>query len=215
MNSRDPIVLLIAAIGMLAGGEAAASWSAADVLTPSKIFLQAGNGDDHARAYIAGVIWDWRWSRQYAFGTLTGYSEAGVGRWTTELEDGGRSSTWSTQVGLTPVLRFVPGTEDSRWFAEIGIGGNVIFPIYQSSDKSFSTRFNFGDHIAFGRFMDAERRNELTLRLQHFSNAGIDHPNPGENFIQLRYSRRLGGQSTHHDASTGLWSSNPSDANKS
>lgn len=29
------------------------------------------------------------------------------------------------------------------------------------------------------------------LRLQHFSNASIRHPNPGENFVQLRYARRF------------------------
>ncbi len=27
---------------------------------------------------------------------------------------------------------------------------------------------------------------EWLLRLQHFSNAGIEHPNPGENSVQLR-----------------------------
>ena len=32
-------------------------------------------------------------------------------------------------------------------------------------------------------------RHELALRLQHFSNAGIKHPNPGENFVQLRYAQ--------------------------
>jgi hypothetical protein len=159
---------------------------------PTRLFVQAGVGDDHTHAYVGGAIWDWRWSRQYEFGTFTGYNEAGVGRWTTDRADGGSSSAWSTQVGLTPVLRYVPGTETSRWFAEIGIGANVIFPIYQSSDRRFSTRFNFGDHIGVGRFIDAGHRHELILRLQHFSNGGIDHPNPGENFIQLRYSRRLG-----------------------
>jgi lipid A 3-O-deacylase len=32
---------------------------------------------------------------------------------------------------------------------------------------------------------------DLSLRLQHVSNAGIKEPNPGENFVQLRYARRL------------------------
>ena len=30
--------------------------------------------------------------------------------------------------------------------------------------------------------------HELALRVQHYSNAGIRHPNPGENFVQLRGS---------------------------
>ena len=32
---------------------------------------------------------------------------------------------------------------------------------------------------------------EIALRVQHFSNAGIKHPNPGEYFVQLRYSWHL------------------------
>jgi hypothetical protein len=45
--------------------------------------------------------------------------------------------------------------------------------------------------MAVGRMFGAERQHELVLRLEHFSNAGIDHPNPGENFVQLRYAHRL------------------------
>ena len=33
-------------------------------------------------------------------------------------------------------------------------------------------------------------RQEVSLRFQHFSNAGIKEPNPGENFFQVRYSSR-------------------------
>jgi hypothetical protein len=35
------------------------------------------------------------------------------------------------------------------------------------------------------------RQRELVLRVEHFSNAGIKHPNPGENYVQLRYTHRL------------------------
>ncbi|KDD61989.1 lipid A 3-O-deacylase domain protein [Bordetella bronchiseptica OSU553] len=33
-----------------------------------------------------------------------------------------------------------------------------------------------------------ERAYEVSLRVQHFSNAGIKKPNPGENFMFLRFS---------------------------
>ena len=68
---------------------------------------------------------------------------------------------------------------------EVGIGANLLFPIYQTHDKRFSTAFNFGDHLAIG-YRHGNR--EFALRLQHFSNAGIKYPNPGEDFIQLRYA---------------------------
>jgi lipid A 3-O-deacylase len=119
-----------------------------------------------------------------------GYFEADVGRWTTDNR-GVSSSSWVTQVGLTPVLRLRPPGETNRWFMELGVGANFIVPIYQSQDKRFSTQFNLGDHIGMGRQFGACRQHEFALRVQHFSNAGIDRPNPGENFIQLRYSHRL------------------------
>ena len=72
----------------------------------------------------------------------------------------------------------------------IGPMGYIV-PLYQSQGKQFSTQFNFGDHIGVGRVYGEHRQNELMLRVQHFSNAGIARPNPGENFVQLRFVHRL------------------------
>jgi hypothetical protein len=101
-----------------------------------------------------------------------------------------RSSAWITQLGATPVLRWSMAESQSGWFVEAGIGANVLLPVYRSSDKSFSTAFNFGDHVSVGRTFGERGRHELALRAQHFSNAGIKQPNPGVNFVQLRYSWR-------------------------
>lgn len=158
------------------------------VLTPSSMFVQAGVAEQHTQTYSAGATWNWRWQQQYSFGMIYGYSEASFGRWITEVGNGG--SAWETQVGLTPVFRLQP-VNARKWFAEIGIGVNLILPIYRSESKTFSTEFNFGDHFAIGRQFGSRNQHELALRVQHFSNGGIDHPNPGENFLQLRYSRRL------------------------
>ena len=91
-----------------------------------------------------------------------------------------------TQLGVTPVLRLYPKALGRGLFAEVGIGVNLLAPVYRSDDKRFSTVFNFGDHLAVGkRFAGG---GELSLRIQHFSNAGIRRPNPGENFVQVRYA---------------------------
>jgi lipid A 3-O-deacylase len=127
---------------------------------------------------------------KYSLLTASGYFEADVGRWTTD-DRGVNSSTWATQVGLTPVIRLQPAGAMSHWFAEIGVGANYIVPLYRTGHKRFSTEFNFGDHFGVGRQFGERRQHELMVRVQHFSNAGIDHPNPGENFVQLRYSRRF------------------------
>ena len=159
-------------------------------LRASTLFIQAGVGDQSTRAYVAGATWDWSWRRQYSAVTASGYLEADIGRWTTD-DRGVSSSAWATQIGLTPVIRLQSLGIHSPWFAEIGIGANYIVPLYQTGHKQFSTKFNFGDHIGVGRQFGERHQHELMVRMQHFSNAGIDHPNPGENFVQLRYSRRL------------------------
>ncbi len=158
-------------------------------LTPSSVYLQLGVAED-AQMAVVGATWDWSWYREYPIGRLGGYWEASFGRWNSDLDSQG-GSAWVTQAGLTPVLRLYPHSWGGRWFVEGGVGANFLLPVYQSESKRFSTTFNFGDHLAIGRRWGQDGRHELALRIQHFSNAGIKKPNPGEDFLQLRYSRRF------------------------
>lgn len=159
-------------------------------LRPSTTFVQAGVAKHDTQALVVGMTWAWRWERRTSFGTATGYWEASVGRWSSE-QGTQHTSAWVTQVGITPVLRWRPSAWDETWFVEVGIGANFLTPIYRSRDRRFSTTFNFGDHLAVGRRFGTDQRHEIALRLQHFSNAGIRRPNPGENFLQLRYAALL------------------------
>lgn len=153
-------------------------------LWPSAAFGQIGVGDQHTLAYVAGARWDAPWQWRTTVGTFTGYFETGFGRWATESRPL-HSAAWPTQFSLTPVLRLQRDAA-SPWFGELGVGVNYIVPLFHSGTKRFSTEFNFGDHIAVGRHFGSKQQYELSLRLEHFSNAGISHPNPGENFGQLR-----------------------------
>lgn len=154
---------------------------------PDMMFAQAGSAQETTSAYALGAEWDWDWSRRYGVGVLTGYTEGTLGRWQTDDAARGGSRSY-TQVGVTGVLRLFPGHGNDKWFAEFGIGANYITPVYQGDGKSFSTEFNFGDHLAVGRLLGGHRHSSIALRFQHFSNAGIATPNPGENFVQLRYT---------------------------
>jgi lipid A 3-O-deacylase len=155
-------------------------------LAPLSAFVQAGFGDQRTDAYVVGATFYLPLHFDFSAGTLTAYVEASVGRWHTEGQRGG-TTAWPTQLGATPVLRLSPARAPN-WFAEIGVGPNYIVPIFRSGEKRFSTEFNFGDHAAVGRrFGDSE----VSLRVEHFSNAGIAHPNPGENFLQVRFAHRL------------------------
>jgi lipid A 3-O-deacylase len=159
-------------------------YAAAD-LAPSSVFVQAGIGDQRTTAYTAGLTWDLPWHYDFKYGRLGVYAEAALGRWRTN--DSTQATAWPTQISATPTLRFYPA-HASLWFAEVGVGANYIVPIFNSGEKHFSTEFNFGDHVAIGRDFG---RSEVSIRMEHFSNAGIEHPNPGENFGQLRYAYRF------------------------
>ena len=176
---RLPATLLTLAI---AGSAAPAI--AAD-LAPSTVFAQAGIGDQGTNAYTVGASWDLPWRHEFESGSLSAYAEAALGRWHT---DGRNDATaWPTQISLTPTFRLHPARAPD-WFVEAGVGANYIVPLFESGHKRFSTEFNFGDHVGIGHDFG---HSEVALRVEHFSNAGISHPNPGENFGQLRYAYRL------------------------
>lgn len=61
-------------------------------------------------------------------------------------------------------------------------------PLFSTGQKRFSSKFNFDDHVAIGRDFG---HVEVSLRGEHFSNAGISRPNPGEDFGQLRIAYRF------------------------
>jgi hypothetical protein len=186
--SSSSLRLLCGSLALLALGGGAGSAAAFD-LAPQSAFAQYGSAGDTEAATI-GVTWDWnrRWS--LGSGELSGYWEAALGRWRGPAV-GDSGSAYTTQIGITPVFRWRPDGGSSPWFFEAGIGANALTPIYRTERKSFSTTFNFGDHLAVGRSFGAQREHELALRVQHFSNGGIKEPNPGETFGQLRYVYRF------------------------
>lgn len=173
----------------LAAGMAPLGLAHAQRLAVDQVFIQAGVANG-VNTIVVGAAKDWTWQRALGDGTLTGYWEASIGRWYSKVDDQERGSTWVTQIGLTPVFRWGPHPSPTGWFMEAGVGANVLLPVFRSRDKQFSTAFNFGDHVAVGKRFGANGEHEFALRLQHFSNAGIRRPNPGENFLQLRYAWR-------------------------
>jgi len=129
------------------------------------------------------AVWDWA--------TLTASGEIALARWQTSESERSRAHTWTSQLGLTPTLRLWshPGY---GWYGEFGVGANYLTPVFQDSDRRFSTKFNFGDHLGlgyrWGKGPSGSGAHELTVRIEHFSNAGIREPNPGMNFFEIRYA---------------------------
>ena len=155
---------------------------------PTHWFVQAGAGQD-VQALNAGLLWEW--DRKWSVSENTHVSvltEVSLGQWRTS-GPGGTSHATNTQLGFTPAVRlWLNGKSNHGYFTEAGIGANFVTPIYRTNDKRFGTVFNFGSHIGFGYRLQGPTSPEWSLRLQHFSNAGIRRPNPGENFLQVRWT---------------------------
>lgn len=183
MEKSNTLTLLrgLAAVALAAAATAAP----AQALSLRGAFIQGGAADHDTRSLGIGVIGGTAWQHDLPMGQLSLHGEAYVARWSSDLGGGGHRDYW--QVVAIPVFRLRFG--ESPFFAEAGIGVSYMDKLYLTPDKQFSTRFNFADVLSAGYSFGEQRRNEVALRFSHFSNAGIKHPNPGENLYQLRYTR--------------------------
>ena len=174
--------LIAASLAGLSLGACAADWR------PGGAFVVGGVAARQTYSVTAGLLWPWSWQREFGSTQLSGLTEAYVSYWNAR---GVTERQGFTQLGVVPVLRLRPDGGRSPWFFEGGIGGSVMNRTYRTQTKRFGTTFNFVDLIGVGRSFGADRRHELGLRITHFSNADIKQPNPGENFVQLRYAVRF------------------------
>lgn len=159
--------------------------AAAEGLRPAGYFVQGGIAEGRIGSATVGLTWPWAWKAGLLGIEVGGVTEAYIGHWNAPSERGRRGFT---QVGMVPMFRFRPEQGRSPWFAEAGVGVSAMDQHFVTRDKQFTTSFNFVDVIGVGRSFGAGGAQELGLRLQHVSNAGIRVPNPGQNFLQLRYS---------------------------
>lgn len=69
-------------IGAAAAGIATRSVAAEPSTTfmPLSAFVQAGYGDQHTDAYVAGLTWYLPWHFDFSMGTVAAYAEASIGR---------------------------------------------------------------------------------------------------------------------------------------
>lgn len=162
--------------------------AAAQGLRPAGYFVQAGAADFAALEAGVGLTWPWAWKSSLLGTEVGGLTEGYIAHWDGRSRAGRRGFT---QVGLIPVFRFRLDQGRSPWFGEAGVGVSLTDQLFVSEVKQFTTTFNFVDVVGVGRNFGADGHQEIGLRLQHVSNAGIRVPNPGQNFLQLRYAARF------------------------
>jgi lipid A 3-O-deacylase len=166
----------------------AAGGAAAMDLRPDGVAVQGGPAKHGARAVAAALVWDWD-TRKERRGLFTGQTELILSHWRADALGGG--SQGLQQLALVPVLRIEPDHGRSPWYLEAGIGISLLSRDYSTPDKTFSTRWNFYDVLGAGYRFGDHGQHELGLRYNHVSNAGLRKPNPGEDFLLLRYALRF------------------------
>ncbi|MFZ6771071.1 acyloxyacyl hydrolase [Undibacterium sp. SXout7W] len=129
----------------------------------------------------------WNWDKQWysSNGThIGGYWDATLAQWQGNSYQGGNGSKQNlTDLGITPVFR-LQNDNKRGFYSEAGIGLHMLSEIYNNNGRQFSTNFQFGDHIGVGYVLN--NGWDLSFKIQHYSNGGIKHPNPGVNFAVIK-----------------------------
>lgn len=146
-----------------------------------------GESTDHGRLAMHWNLGSYRLFKKdfkltlagsYAFYGLAGENSSG----SSELKD----------IGLTPTVlyNFKRGIFGLKPFIEGGIGFHYLTET-DITLKDLSTHFQFGDHISIGVEFGKRLDYRVNYLFQHFSNGGIEAPNPGINFHMLSFGARL------------------------
>ncbi len=153
-------------------------------------FLQAGEGDRAVRSIAIGAFHTFVPNDVSDPTGWSVYGEAVLGEWFVHHHDDGQRTQF-TQLTAAPVLRYTFGGKLRDFFVEAGVGLTIVTPRFEDHGRQFSTTFQFDDHASVGVRFGLRDANELSVRIEHFSNGGIRNPNPGQNFAQLRYARHF------------------------
>ena len=142
------------------------------------IAAEVGHGYDDTNVLRISVTDRWRTRGEPAAPQwrLAGYWEFTVGIWDNPDES-------TAEIALTPVFRF----QRRAFYVEGAIGFHLV-QTRISADRTFSTAFQFGDHVGAGI---VSGKYDFGVRVQHISNANLAKPNPGINFLLLRLEYSL------------------------
>lgn len=170
-------------IAIAAAAVACAAPAAHGAGGPVSFYVAPGGLIAHGTSSVtAGVAWPPFWQH----GAWSAHAEGFASVWRAPRA-GGRENFW--QFGVLPVVRYRFGAAAPRVFVEGGVGLTLMDRLYRSGHAAFSTRLQFQDMLGGGMNLGARGQHEVGVRFSHFSNGGIKRPNPGENFVQLRYGR--------------------------
>jgi len=91
-------------------------------------------------------------------------------------------------IVIAPTLHYQFNKIYGRPFAEISAGAAYISETLWAPDHDLTSSLLFGDRIGIG-YTFAE--TEISLNFFHFSNGGLQKPNPGADMLMLRASFKI------------------------
>jgi len=149
------------------------------------VVLTLGEGP-HAKAIDVGlqipVQPPWAFLRSPKISTNV---EFDIGYWEGR---GGTQNNHLVEVAVLPTVRYFPGDAvNGCFYLEGGIGAHLLSHVRIKEDRTLSTAFQFGDFLGIGWRFGQAAKYEIGLRAHHVSNGGIKEPNPGVNFLQVRF----------------------------
>jgi len=182
-HSYRAVLALAAVAGMLfSTGAQAMDWR------PDAVEVLGGPARNGTAQVGTGLVWDWDLHKQ-RHALVTGQTELVASYWHADAVGGGKQGLW--HVALVPVLRMNLDHGRSPWVLELGIGVSWLSRPYVTPEKTFSSAWNFYDVIGAAYRFGHDDDQEIGARFTHVSNAGLKLPNPGEDFLLLRYVRRF------------------------
>jgi lipid A 3-O-deacylase len=148
--------------------------------------VEAGGGE-HVQVLRLSAQKDWNknWLPTSGY-HLSGYWDANIAYWRANqwLDVPGNHHNLAV-IGITPVFRW-EADDKLGFYADAGIGAALFSDVYRNTHRQLSTAYEFADHVGAGYVFP--NKWELGLRLQHYSNGGIKHPNGGVNLLMVKAS---------------------------
>ena len=170
---------MIRKIGVMAGA-GALFFLAAGAHADNGLAVEIGHGDENTNLLRLSVTSTWRKGEPAAPDWhLVGYWEFSAGIWDNHDES-------TADVSATPVFRLARAAA----YVEGAIGVHLVTS-HISAQRTFSSAFQFGTHVGAGYRFGPAQRYDLGLRVQHLSNGGLREPNPGINFLLVRFQYDL------------------------
>ena len=170
---------MIRKIGVMAAA-GALFFLAAGARADNGLAIEIGRGDENTNLLRLSMLHTWRKGEPEARDWhLVGYWEFSAAIWDNHDES-------VADVSATPVFRLARATG----YVEGAIGFHLVTNRI-SAHRTFSSAFQFGDHLGAGIRFGPGKRYDLGLRVQHISNGGLSKPNPGINFAIVRFQYDL------------------------